>query len=78
MESDETAEGYRGNFPQTIRILIGIKNSRWVKTIDTITRSTSLTIITNCLLTLSLNSKIKMSQTKISTFPTFNFLLGFL
>lgn len=78
MESDETAEGDRGNFPETIRMLIGIMNSRWVKTIDTISKSTSLTIITNYLLILSLNGKIKMSQTKISIFPTFNFLLSFL
>lgn len=78
MESDETAEGDRGNFPETIRMLIGKMNSRWVKTIDTISKSTSLTIITNYLLILSLNGKIKMSQTKISIFPAFNFLLNFL
>ena len=64
----------RGNFSEKIRMLL--MNSRWAKTIDTTPRSTSLIIISSCLLTLSLNREIEMFQTGSSIFS--NFLLSFI
>lgn len=69
-----------GNFSENIRMLLteGLTYSRQTKTTDIIPRSTSLTVISNYLLTLSLNKEIEMSQSEISLFPIFNFLFSFI
>ena len=68
----------RGKISEKIRMLLtgGLMNSRWAKTIDTTPRSTSLIIISSCLLTLSLTWEIEMFQTGSSVFS--NFLLSFI